>query len=91
MLRLGAREYASRIEGVLQQVAGVNWCKVTALGLFPPNDPTVPGDDDPATLQLPTAPRGLTQVLTPGAAEMLQLASPHLTLTAVAVPVGACA
>lgn len=89
--RLGAREYASRIEGVLQQVAGANWCKVTALGLFPPNDPTVPGDDDPATLQLPTAPRGLTQVLTPGAAEMLQLASPHLTLTAVAVPVGACA
>lgn len=89
--RLGAREYASRIEGVLQQVAGVNWCKVSALGLFPPNDPTVPGDDDPASLQLPTAPRGLTQVLTPGAAEMLQLASPHLTLTAVAVPVGACA
>lgn len=89
--RLGEREYASRIEGVLQQVAGVNWCKVSALGLFPPNDPALPGDDDPASLLLPAAPRGLAQVLTAGAGEMLQLASLHLTLTAVAVPVGACA
>ena len=32
--RLGEREYASRIEGRLQNVAGVLWCQVTALGRF---------------------------------------------------------
>ena len=32
--RLGAREYASRIEGRVQNVAGVLWCRVTALGRF---------------------------------------------------------
>ena len=88
--RLGEKEYASRIEGVLQGVPGVIWCKVTALGLFPPNDPALPGDDDPASLALPAAPRGLLGSVTPSNREMLQLAAPHLTLTAVAVPVGAC-
>jgi hypothetical protein len=88
--RLGEKEYASRIEGVLQGVPGVIWCKVTALGLFPPNDPALPGDDDPASLALPVAPRGLLGSVTPSNREMLQLAASHLTLTAVAVPVGAC-
>jgi hypothetical protein len=88
--RLGEKEYASRIEGALQQVPGVVWCKVTALGLFDSNDPDLPGDDDPASLLLPPAPRSLAQVLTPQAHEMLQLTAAHLTLTAVAVPAGVC-
>lgn len=88
--RLGEKEYASRIEGTLQQVPGVIWCKVTALGLFDANDPALPGDDDPASLVLPPAPRSLAEAVTPQDREMLQLTAAHLTLTAVAVPAGAC-
>jgi hypothetical protein len=84
--RLGDREYASRIEGRLQNVAGVLWCKVTALGLF------ASGVTDPDTLVLPASPRPLTAVLPCSAHELLQLAAPHLTLTAVAEPsAGECA
>ena len=90
--RLGEKEYASRIAGTLQQVAGVVWCQVTALGMFAPNDPDMPEDDDPATLVLPAAPRSLVAVITPQANELLQLADVHLTLTpAAAEPTGACA
>lgn len=84
--RLGEREYASRIEGRLQNVAGVLWCKVAALGLF------AAGVSDPETLLLPAAPRPLAQVLTCSPHELLQLATQHLTLTAVAEPsAGECA
>ncbi|HMF98508.1 MAG TPA: hypothetical protein VKE96_29615 [Vicinamibacterales bacterium] len=84
--RLGEREYASRIEGRLQNVPGVLWCKVTALGRF------ASGETDPATLALPASPRPLIAVLPCGARELLQLASSHLTLTAVAEPsAGECA
>jgi hypothetical protein len=84
--RLGAREYASRIEGRLQNVPGVLWCKVTALGRFPG------GVIDPATLVLPLSPRPLVGVLPCNARELLQLAEQHLTLTAVAEPsAGECA
>jgi hypothetical protein len=84
--RLGDREYASRIEGRLQNVAGVRWCKVTALGLF------AGGVTDPDTLGLPVSPRPLTTVLPCGPHELLQLAASHLTLTAVAEPSpGECA
>ena len=78
--RLGEREYASRIEGRLQNVAGVLWCKVTALGLF------APGATDPEALALPTAPRPLSAVLACGAHELLALTAQHTTLTAVAEP-----
>ena len=85
--RLGDREYASRIEGRLQNVAGVRWCKVTALGRFGGG-----GVQNPGTLALPAAPRPLSQVLACGAHELLQLAPQHLTLTPVAEPAaGACA
>ncbi len=88
--RLGGKEYASRIEGAVQGVAGVLWCRVTGLGLFPANDPDLAADDDPASLALPPAPRALAAVLSPAPHEMLQLAPAHLTLVAVATPPGAC-
>lgn len=84
--RLGAPEYSSRIEGRLQQVAGVLWCKVTALGLLAAAAP------DPLALPLPAAPRPAAAVLPCGALELLQLAPLHLTLNEVAEPTaGACA
>lgn len=84
--RLGEREYASRIEGRLQNVPGVLWCKVTALGRFSA------GVADPATLALPSAPRPAAQLLPCTPRELLQLAPQHLTLSAVAEPsVGECA
>lgn len=78
--RLGDREYASRLAGRLQNVAGVSWCRVTALGRFDG------GVQDPDTLVLPAAPRPMSQVLACGAHELLQLAARHLTLTPVAEP-----
>ncbi|MDH4607149.1 hypothetical protein [Pseudomonas sp. BN102] len=78
--RLGEPEYASRIEGHLQNVAGVLWCKVSALGLF------AAGVANPATLPLPAAPRPAAQVLPCSAHELLQLAAQHLTLTPVSEP-----
>jgi hypothetical protein len=84
--RLGEREYASRIEGRLQNVPGVLWCEVTALGRF------AGGVTDPATLVLPVAPRPRAAILACHPRELLQLAEPHLTLTAVAEPsAGECA
>ncbi|MBT8768519.1 baseplate J/gp47 family protein [Metapseudomonas boanensis] len=84
--RLGEPEYASRIEGRLQNVAGVLWCKVTALGLF------AAGASNPATLMLPAAPRPVVQVLPCSGHELLQLAAQHLTLTSVSEPsAGECA
>jgi hypothetical protein len=84
--RLGDREYASRIEGRLQNVAGVLWCKVTALGRFPA------GVTDLETLILPAAPRSMNAVLPCSPHELLQLADAHLTLTAVPEPsAGECA
>ena len=84
--RLGEREYASRIEGRLQNVAGVLWCKVAALGRF------MAGVTDPGTLLLPAAPRPVVKVLACSAHELLQLAPQHLTLTSVAEPsAGECA
>jgi hypothetical protein len=71
---LGQIEYASRIEGTLQNVPGVRWCKVTAFGLFPA------GVSDPATLTLASAPRPLAAQLVGGDNELLQLHPLHLTL-----------
>ncbi|HVO08506.1 MAG TPA: hypothetical protein VMT83_17065, partial [Burkholderiaceae bacterium] len=78
--RLGDPEYASRIEGVVQQVPGIVWCKVTALGLFPA------AATDPAALALPAAPRPLSAKLSCGEAELLQLHPNHLTLNSAPPP-----
>ena len=84
--RLGEPEYASRIEGRAQEVAGVLWCKVTGLGLF------AAGPVDPATLVLPAAPRPAVATLPCSPTELLQLASQHLILTPVDEPsAGECA
>jgi hypothetical protein len=89
--RLGEVEYASRIEGRLQNVAGVLWCNVSALGLFAPWMSGVSALADPALLALPAAPRALATQVDCGAHEFLQLAAAHLTLTAVAaVAAGEC-
>jgi hypothetical protein len=77
--RLGDVEYASRIEGRLQNVAGVLWCKVAALGLFP-------AGADPSTLTLPPAPRPLAGTVPCGSRELLQLMPFHVTLTTVSEP-----
>jgi len=84
--RLGDREYASRIEGCVQNVAGMLWCKVTALGLF------AAGVTDPDSLVLPALPRPLSAVLPCSPHELLQLATQHFTLTSVAeASAGECA
>jgi hypothetical protein len=82
---LGAAEYATRIEGVVQDVSGVMWCRVGALGLF------AAGATDPLSLALPAAPRARAELLTPATNEVLQLHPTHLTLTAApAPPAGEC-
>ena len=78
--RLGEREYASRIEGRLQNVTGVLWCKVVALGRFGG------GVHDPATLALPVPPRPRLATLPCAAHELLQLDARHLTLLEAAEP-----
>ncbi|HEY8613613.1 MAG TPA: hypothetical protein VIL69_20330 [Roseomonas sp.] len=74
--RLGGKEYASRVEAVVQGVAGILWCRVTGFGLFKPRV------TDPLTLPLPIAPRPRAALLSTAADELLQLHPSHLTLTA---------
>jgi hypothetical protein len=83
---LGEREYASRIEGRMQSVPGVLWCKVVALGRF------AGGVQDPATLLLPPSPRLRLATLPCAANQLLQLDARHLTLIESAEPsAGECA
>lgn len=71
--RLGEKEYVTRIEGTLQNVPGIRWCRVEHLGLLP-------AADDPVTLALPIGPARNAQV--PCApTELLQLHPQHLILT----------
>ena len=84
--RLGEREYASRVEGRLQNVAGVIWCKVTAFAPF------AGGVHDPATLVPPPLPRRRLATLACAANELLQLDARHLTLAETAeASAGECA
>jgi len=90
--RLGDVEYASRIEGRLQNVAGVLWCKVSALGLFDAPAEGSPPIEDPSAVVLPAAPRSYVAKLDCSPKELLQLAEAHLTLTAAAeASAGECA
>jgi predicted phage baseplate assembly protein len=89
--QLGQPEYASRIEGVIQNVDGVLWCQVTALG-------PLGVADDPRTLVVPPSPRPLWNVVPCARGRLLQLyhradeplKSP-LTLSVAAAPPGECA
>lgn len=84
--RLGEREYASRIEGRLQNVPGVLWCRVTAMGGL------ASGATDLSTLVLPASPRPSAPLLPCLPHELLQLLPAHLTLTSAAEPsAGECA
>jgi hypothetical protein len=84
--RLGEREYAERIEGAVQQVPGVSWCRVVALGSF------ATGAADPEEIPLPTAPRPLAALLVPAENELLQLHPAHLTRVSAPPPAaGDCA
>jgi len=79
----GAREYRSRIEGVVQDVEGVLWNNVAALG-------SLGQADDPKTLVLPDPPRALTETVNCASNVILALYSAHLSLSAVAAPVKVC-
>jgi hypothetical protein len=78
-----AREYRSRIEGVVQNVEGVLWNNVTALGSLGPSD-------DPSKLVLPAPPRGLWETVPCASDTILALYPTHLSLNAVAAPVKVC-
>jgi hypothetical protein len=75
--RLGEKEYATRIEGTVQNVPGVLWCRVVALGKFSLGI-------DPAGTSLPPSPRPLAQQLSCSPLQLLQLYPNHLTLLTVA-------
>lgn len=79
----GEREYRSRIEGIVQNVEGVLWNSVTALG-------NLGLADDPAKLILPPPPRSVQETLPCGSHEVLALYPAHLMLAAVAAPVKVC-
>lgn len=79
--KLGDPEYATRIEGALQNVAGVVWCKVTALGLLGAAATAV---EDPTELTLPPEPKPLATYAACLSNELLQLDRSHLNLSAVA-------
>lgn len=85
--RLGEREYASRIEGRVQNVPGVLWCQVKADGLLAGGV-----QPDPSKLRAPAPPRPRIAMLRCAARELLQLSGQHLTLTESAEPsAGECA
>jgi hypothetical protein len=78
--RFGEREYAARIEGLIQNVAGVRWVRVTALMRLGPAA-------GPTTL---SPPRNLVRRLRlkAGPDEVLALHAQHLILNPVAPPPG---
>ncbi|HEY2853202.1 MAG TPA: hypothetical protein VGJ18_10170 [Gemmatimonadaceae bacterium] len=82
--RFGDPEYATRIEGIIQEVAGVVWTEVTGFGMLDPGD-------DPGTLAVPAQPWSRAESVTPEAGEILTLDSAHLVLSPVAAAVtGGC-
>jgi len=89
--RLGDVEYASRIEGRIQNVAGVLWCRVTGFNLF--DSPVPPAIAvDPASLVPGPTPRAFIPIAPCAANELLQLAPQHLTLLSADEPsAGECA
>jgi hypothetical protein len=93
--QFGQKEYASRIEGTVQTVDGVSWCRVTALGFV------LGSGDDPSQLTLPVV-KSLHPVLGCGASDpnpltlrrgrepqpdcILALHTSHLNLTLSRLP-----
>jgi hypothetical protein len=83
--QFGEKEYASRIAGTIQNVAGVLWARVNGLG-------TLGTATDPLTLvaSLPAAPWPLASVVHCDADKILSLHTAHLQLSAVKAPGGSC-
>lgn len=75
--RFGEREYATRIEGVIQNVAGVVWARVTA---FAPLADT----DDPASIAQSSLPDIFNDIVPCDSNRILSLYAPHLFLMSVA-------
>ena len=71
--RLGEKEYLTRIEGTLQNVPGIIWCRVETLGLLP-------AGNEPAAISMPVWVGKNSQVPCTST-ELLQLHTKHLTLT----------
>ena len=87
--RFAEPEYATRIEGMVQGVEGVSWCRVTGLGFVIP-DPGDPTNPDPATMTVPD-PRPPAVAKAPcGPTEVLALYKAHIALNLVAAPAEAC-
>lgn len=78
--RFGQREYATKVEGTIQNVEGVVWAKVKALGIL--------GEAvNPSDLAIPET-RLLAQVIPCGSDRVLSLYKEHLLLTPAAVESG---
>jgi len=77
--RFGERDYATRISGTVQNVPGVRWCKVTALGVLPVGE-------DPTVLTVPFEPKPLNVTLPCAPTEVLQLHATHLRLNVATAP-----
>ncbi len=75
--RLGAPEFATRVEGIVNNLDGVTYAQVSALGLF---SAALSQSGDPLTL--PAAPRARVERLSPAPNELLALRRASLTLVA---------
>jgi predicted phage baseplate assembly protein len=75
--RFGGPEYATRIEGTIQNVPGVVWVK---LATFAP----LTEADNPASLDLSRFPETFNEIVACSGDQILALHPGHLTLTAVA-------
>lgn len=80
--RFGQAEYATRIEATVQQVEGVIWSRVEALGWFPPTD-------QPAELAYPN-PEADLAVVPCGAGQVLTLQAQQVQLQFAAAPQEDC-
>jgi hypothetical protein len=72
--RFGQAEYATRIEGSIQNVEGVVWAEVKAFGLLEDRE------GHPSELSLPTEPKELSPVVTCNNLQILSLYKDHIQL-----------
>jgi hypothetical protein len=77
--RFSEPEYQSTVEGIIQNVPGVAWARVTAFGLLEPGV-------DPAKLAAPPEPKPLQSVISCPPARILALFEKQLQLTVAAPP-----
>ena len=79
----GEPEYATRIEGVIQQVGGVVWTAVTGFGKLATGD-------DPTLLTAPAVPWTRTEIVSASAEEVLALDASHLVILPAAAVTESC-